>query len=178
MEIEILDFIQQMRTAFGDFIMPIITHLGDAGIMWIALTLVMIIIPKTRRVGITMAVALAINALICNCALKPLVARTRPFDINTDIQLLIKKPTDYSFPSGHTSASFAVTTVLLKSKYKKIAWTALVLSILIAFSRMYLYVHYPTDILGGLAVGVLSAIAGMLIMKKIYARIDSKKAQI
>lgn len=162
-EIQILDWIQNIRTPFGDIIVPLISGLGNAGIIWIALTLVLLVIPKTRRSGLIMALALIADLILCNGILKNLVARTRPYDVNTAVNLLIEKPVDYSFPSGHTAASFAAVTALYLAGEKKLWKPALVLSILIAFTRMYLYVHYPTDILGGIAVGIISGYIGFFI---------------
>lgn len=110
-----------------------------------------------------MALALIADLILCNGILKNLVARTRPYDVNTVVNLLIEKPVDYSFPSGHTAASFAAVTALYLAGEKKLWKPALVLSILIAFTRMYLYVHYPTDILGGIAVGIISGYIGFFI---------------
>ena len=162
-EIQILDWMQNIRTPFGDIIVPLISGLGNAGIIWIALTLVLLVIPKTRRSGLIMAMALIADLILCNGILKNLVARTRPYDVNTVVNLLIEKPVDYSFPSGHTAASFAAVTALYLAGEKKLWKPALVLSILIAFTRMYLYVHYPTDILGGIAVGIISGYIGFFI---------------
>ena len=162
-EIQILDWMQNIRTPFGDIIVPLISGLGNAGIIWIALTLVLLIIPKTRRSGLIMALALIADLILCNGILKNLVVRTRPYDVNTVVNLLIEKPVDYSFPSGHTAASFAAVTALYLAGEKKLWKPALVLSILIAFTRMYLYVHYPTDILGGIAVGIISGYIGFFI---------------
>lgn len=162
-EIQILDWMQNIRTPFGDIIVPLISGLGNAGIIWIALTLVLLIISKTRRSGLIMALALIADLILCNGILKNLVARTRPYDVNTVVNLLIEKPVDYSFPSGHTAASFAAVTALYLAGEKKLWKPALVLSILIAFTRMYLYVHYPTDILGGIAVGIISGYIGFFI---------------
>ena len=105
------------------------------------------------------------DVIICNLILKNAVARIRPFDVNPAVELLIAKPGDYSFPSGHTAASFAAVTALYLAK-EKYWYLALILSIAIAFSRLYLYVHYPTDILGGLVVGIGSGILAYLILKK------------
>ena len=141
-----------------------ITKLGNAGVIWIALVLGLLLIPKTRRCGAVLAAALLINTVLCNGIIKPCVARPRPCDVNTAIQLLISHPTDYSFPSGHTAASFTAVAALYFSGDKKIWKAAIVLGILIAFSRMYLYVHYPTDILGGILVGIFSGFIGSKIV--------------
>ena len=171
MEIHILDMIQNLRTPLGDIIVPMITRLGDAGIIWIILTLILLLIPKTRKTGIIMTAALLVDLVLCNLLLKNLVARTRPFDVNTAVQLLVAKPKDYSFPSGHTAASFASVMALYFAGEKKMWKAALVLAVLIALSRLYLYVHYPTDIIGGVIFGSLSGYLGY----KIVGWIQKKK---
>lgn len=143
--------------------MPIISMLGNVGAIWIVCAVVLLVIPKTRKVGVILAVSLAIEALCCNVILKPLVARIRPFDVNTAVQLLISPPTDFSFPSGHTGAAFAAASALFFSKNR--LWIpSLVLAILIAFSRLYLYVHYPSDVLGGILLGILSGWLGYTLV--------------
>ena len=166
MEIQILNWLQGLHTPILDKLMCMITHLGDAGIIWIILAIVMILIPKTRKSGVIVAAALVVDVLLCNVILKNLVGRIRPFDVNTSVQLLISKPKDFSFPSGHTAASFSSVAALYLAGEKKLWKPALVLAILIAFSRMYLYVHYPTDILGGIIFGILSAWTGYQCSKK------------
>lgn len=109
--------------------------------------------------------ALVLDVILCNGILKPLFARVRPCDVNTTIQLLVPRPSDYSFPSGHTAASFAAVTALFFAGEKNLWKPALVLAVLIAFSRLYLYVHYPTDILGGIAVGVICGYVGMVCVR-------------
>lgn len=113
-----------------------------------------------------MAAALLVDVILCNVILKNLIARVRPYDVNTAVQVLVAKPKDFSFPSGHTAASFASVTALYLAGEKKLWKPALALAILIAFSRMYLYVHYPTDILGGVIFGSLSAWIGYPCSKK------------
>ena len=165
MEIQILNMIQNLRTPLGDTIVPLITRLGDAGIIWIILTLILLLIPKTRKTGVILTAALLVDLVLCNMLLKNLVARTRPFDVNTAVQLLIARPRDYSFPSGHTAASFASVTALYLAGEKKMWKAALVLAVLIALSRLYLYVHYPTDIIGGVIFGSLSGYLGYKIVE-------------
>ena len=140
--------------------MLFITRRGDAGIIWIVLSIVLLLIPKTRKSGVVMVAALIVDVLLCNIVLKNLVARTRPYDVNTGVHLLVAKLHDYSFPSGHTAASFASVTALYLAGEKKIWKFALVLACLIAISRLYLYVHYPTDVLGGILFGVISGYLG------------------
>ena len=130
------------------------------------LIVILLLIPKTRKSGVYMAVALIADLIICNVILKPIVARIRPYSINQTVQLLVTPLKDYSLPSGHTAASFASVSALYFAGRKRMAAGALIVSVLIAFSRMYLYVHYPTDVLGGLIIGLLCGwIADMIIQK-------------
>ena len=170
-EFQILDKLQTIHTSFLDTFMISITKLGDAGIVWIILTVILLLIPKTRKSGVYMAVALIADLIICNVILKPIVARIRPYSINQTVQLLVTPLKDYSFPSGHTAASFASVSALYFAGRKRMAAGALIVSVLIAFSRMYLYVHYPTDVLGGLIIGLLCGwIADMIIQKVMEKR--------
>ena len=154
MEIDILNYIQTLRTPIGDVLMPFISSLGNGGFVWIVLDIALIINPKTRKAGIVVAFAIILDVLLCNGLLKPLVARIRPCNVVKNINMLIPIPKDFSFPSGHTAVAFAVTSALCFCK-NKIWIPSALLSLLIAFSRMYLYVHYPSDILGGVLLGVL-----------------------
>lgn len=167
MELRFLDFLQTIHIPLLDKILAFITSLGNAGIIWIVLAVVLLILPKTRKAGIIVAAALLVDLILCNLILKNLVARVRPYDVNTAIAVLIKKPLDFSFPSGHTAASFAAMTALFLAKMKKAWIAALILAVLIAFSRLYFYVHYPTDVLGGIAVGILSGVIGYAIVEKL-----------
>ena len=154
-ELMLLTVLQGLRTQILDAGMLFFTHLGDAGFIWAALTAVLLVFRRTRRVGCVLAAALLVDAVLCNLILKPLVARVRPCDILADVQLLISRPDDFSFPSGHTAASFASVTALWLAGKKRLAGAALVLGVFIAFSRLYLCVHFPTDILGGVLVGLV-----------------------
>lgn len=170
-EFQMLDGLQTIHTSFLDTFMTSITKLGDAGIVWIILTVILLLIPKTRKAGGYMAVALIADLIICNVILKPIVARPRPYSINKTVQLLVTPLKDYSFPSGHTAASFASVSALYFAGRKRMSAGALIVSVLIAFSRMYLYVHYPTDVLGGLIIGLLCGwIADMIIQKVMEKR--------
>lgn len=164
MEISILDWIQSMRTPIGDAVIPLVTKLGDVGAIWILLSVVLLLIPKTRKSGAILAVALCVDGVLCNGILKNLIRRIRPCDVNPSIQLLIKRPDDFSFPSGHTAVSFAAVAALYFAGERKLWIPALALAVIIAFSRLYLYVHYPTDILGGIAVGIFAGYAGNWIV--------------
>lgn len=162
----ILDFIRNHLTCSPlDTIVPLITRLGDGGIFWIALAVLLLIPRKTRKLGVAMAISMILDLLLCNILLKPLVARIRPYDLR-EVALLIEAPHDYSFPSGHTAVSFAAAGALtfMKARGKV---PALVLAALIALSRLYLYVHYPTDVLGGVLVGLLCGFLGTFLTKKL-----------
>ncbi|MDO5548004.1 MAG: phosphatase PAP2 family protein [Eubacteriales bacterium] len=163
MELSILDAIQtNLGCDFLDVVMPRITALGNKGAVWIGITFLLLLFPKTRRAGVTAAIGLVLELLVCNLALKPLVARTRPCDINTAVSLLIARPRDFSFPSGHTGASFAVVSALY-FRQNRLWIPGLVLAVLIGFSRLYLYVHYPSDVLAGALIGILSGWIGSLL---------------
>lgn len=146
--------------------MCFITKLGDAGIIWIGLAVILLLLPKTRKTGLVMMAALCIDLIVCNGILKNLFARLRPCDVNTQIQLLIARPDDFSFPSGHTAASFTAVAALYFSGERKLWKPAFILACLIAFSRLYLYVHYPTDILGGIFVGLVAGYGGNVIIQQ------------
>ena len=174
-ELKILDWFQTLHTPVLDKFMTSVTKLGNAGIFWIILTVLFLLIPKMRKTGVDMAAALIIDLLLCNVLLKNLVARTRPYDVNTGIQLLVAKLRDYSFPSGHTAASFASATALYFAGEKKLWKPALVLACLIAVSRLYLYVHYPTDVLGGVVIGIIAGYLGYRLVKVLEDKFSRMK---
>ena len=173
-EFQILDALQKIHTPVLDGVMCLITSLGNAGIIWILLTIALLINPKIRRTkdgtacrlfgesgrrsGCILLAALILDLILCNGILKNLFHRVRPYDIRTSIELLVKRPLDYSFPSGHTAASFASAVVLFRTLPKKYGIPLLILAFLIGFSRMYVGVHYPSDVLGGLLVGSLTGL--------------------
>ena len=165
---------EHLRSAFGDAVMPVITLLGDAGIFWMAMAAVLLVFKKTRRVGLGMGFAMRMGLLLCNLTLKPLCQRPRPYDYQYDvfgklIPLLIDRQHDFSFPSGHTIASFEAAGVIVLNN-KKWGIGALVLASLIAFSRLYLYVHYPTDVLVSIVLGVGLALLGNYLAHRIPNR--------
>lgn len=176
-EIRILDWIQSIRTPVGDMVMTFITRLGDAGAIWILLAVVLMVIPKTRKSGAVLATALCVDVILCNGILKNLFSRIRPCDVNTFIQLLIPRPDDFSFPSGHTAASFAAVAALKMAGEQRLWKPALALAVLIAFSRLYLYVHYPTDILGGIVVGGVAGKIGYLAVGKLEQWKENKQIE-
>lgn len=150
-EIELLLWLQEVIPFKAFF--AFITHFGDAGIFWIVIGLILVATKKNRKEGFQLLMAIALMALVVNVTIKPMVGRIRPFDVYP-IDLLVKAPHDYSFPSGHTAVSFAAAYVLGES-YPKFKLPVYLLASLIAFSRLVLFVHYPTDVLGGLVIGVM-----------------------
>ncbi len=150
-----------MHNGVLDALMIFFSSLGDKGVVWIIAALALIATKKYRKYGICLAVALLLDLLIVDVTLKPLIARARPF-VGRDIDLIVHIPDRFSFPSGHTASSFAAATVLLKAD-KRFGIIAIILACLIAFSRMYLYMHFPTDILGGIFVGILCGALALVI---------------
>ena len=176
----ILDWIiANLRNPVFDVLMPFITIFGDAGIFWIACALVCIIIPKTRKMGLSMGLALLMGVVLCNMILKPAVGRIRPYDYQLEffqrtIPLLIDRQHDFSVPSGHTIASFEAAVAMLICN-KKLGIPAMILAVLIAFSRMYLYVHYPTDVIASVILGTGLAFLAVFLVNKGWALWENKK---
>ena len=161
-----------------DVAMPIITLLGDAGIFWIAVSVLFMISKKYRKTGIGMMLALLMGLLVCNIWLKPTVARMRPYDFQMqyflkEIPLLAGAMHDFSFPSGHTIASFEAAVVIILNN-KKLGIAAMILACLIAFSRLYLYVHYPTDVIFSVILGTAFAFLGNFLAQKIMNKLPEK----
>jgi undecaprenyl-diphosphatase len=179
-DLPILDWIAaNLWCPFLDAVMPVITLLGDAGIFWIAIAVVLLFFPKTRRIGLGMGAALIIGLLLCNVTMKPLFARIRPYDYQLEhfgvtIKLLIEAQHDFSFPSGHTIASFEAATVLLIHS-KKAGIPAMILACLIAFSRLYLYVHYPTDVITSVILGLGIGILGNWLVQKGFSLYENRR---
>lgn len=168
-------FRQDWMTSFWRFV----TFLGDGGWFWIVMSLILLIPRKTRRVGITALLALGIGALITNVALKNIVARTRPYEVMEELVLLVNFQTDFSFPSGHSCASFAAAMVYYWMLPRKYGIPAVVLAALIAFSRLYVGVHYPSDVIVGIAVGIFAARLLYVVQHKIEKKKEAKiKADI
>jgi len=155
LEFQILNLIANMRTDLLDTILPMISSFGDKGIGWIVLSVILTCIPRYRKAGITMGLALIFCLLIGNMTLKPLIARPRPYTYFPEMTLLIAPLADFSFPSGHTFASFASATALFLY-HKKAGIAAYILAAIIAFTRLYLYVHFPSDVIAGMLLGIFS----------------------
>ena len=172
-EFAILDWIQaNLRDPVLDLLMPAITTLGNSGLIWIILAGILLFMPKYRKVGMAVLTGLVLEAVCCNLVLKPLVARIRPCDVNPVVQLLVPRPDDFSFPSGHTGASFAAVAALYASRNR--LWIlSLTLAVFIAFSRLYLYVHYPSDVLAGVVIGIMTGGIGSKIMDAVLGKYNA-----
>ncbi|MEE1100032.1 MAG: phosphatase PAP2 family protein [Agathobacter sp.] len=165
LEFDILYAIQNMHNPILDKIMVTISSLGNAGILWVVIALILLISKKHRKMGIHMFIAMLLTLFVGNLILKNLVQRERPCWIETTIPLLINNPKDYSFPSGHTMNSFTAAMCIFLHQ-KRWGIVAFVVAALIAFSRMYLFVHFPTDIIIGMIIGISSALIINFLMNK------------
>lgn len=152
-EFTLLDALQALRCPVLDALAVFFDQAGAHGEIWIAFTVVLLAFRRTRRAGLAMALALGLYMLAGHCALKPLFARPRPCDLRPEMLTLVARPHGWSFPSGHTSSAFAAAFALWLQN-RRLGVPALVLAGFIGFTRMYLYVHFPTDILGGVALGL------------------------
>ena len=176
-EASIILWIQENMRGAMDGLVVFITHLGDDGYLWIALGLVLLFWKKTRPIGFTVLLSLLFDFLIVNVTLKGLVARPRPFVVNEVIKPLVGGVSPYrSFPSGHSGGSFAAMLALSKWVPKKIGIPAVVLATMVALSRLYVGVHYPTDILAGFVVGLVTSCVAYHIVKYVMRRLEEKKA--
>lgn len=135
----------------------LLTRLGDLAMVWILVSMALLLSNRTQATGIMALSSLGLAALIDNVLLKNIIARIRPYEVVPGLQNLIEIQTDFSFPSGHTGSSFAVAVVLLVMLPKRYGIPAVILALLIGLSRLYLGVHYPTDVLAGILIGTLIA---------------------
>ena len=162
----ILNWIQEhLKCDILDKVMPVFTSIGNKGALFILMAVVLLCISKYRKWGASLACSLFLGFLFGNLLIKNIVARVRPYDQAVNITLLIDKLKDYSFPSGHTMAAFEFFTVLcmmpIKKRYKILAG---IVAFTMAFSRLYLQVHFPSDVLGGMLLGTLFGVMGVRIV--------------
>lgn len=153
---QILLFIQEhLRFTEINPAVIFITRLGDSGFIWIVLSIILLFPKKTRRAGILSLVALLGSLCITNFFLKNYVARVRPYEVIQGLNCLVEKAVDWSFPSGHASAAFASAVVIYKSRPKRLGIPCMILAIAIALSRLYVGIHYPSDVICGVIIGTL-----------------------
>lgn len=167
-DFSILYWIQDnLRNSFMDFVMPLFSNLQDGGLIWISIAVVMLFFKRTRYCGIAVLFAMGIDTLITEYGIKNIVCRVRPCNLVDDVNMLVKKPTSYSFPSNHSASAFAGAVAVMLTIKKK-AWTipAFVFSGIIAFSRMYVFVHFPSDVFAGILLGSTVAVLVCYLMKK------------
>lgn len=176
-EASIILWIQENLRGAMDGFWLFITHLGDDGLLWIAIGIALLFFKKTRPIGFTMLISLLFDFLIINVTLKDLISRPRPFVVNEAITPLITDVSPYrSFPSGHSGGSFAAMFALYKWVPKKIGIPALGLAALVALSRLYVGVHYPTDIIAGCIVGFMCSVWAYHIVRLLMKKLEERKA--
>lgn len=154
-----------LHSAFLDGLMVPFTSAFNGGIFWFVLCAVLLVFRKTRAVALCVLLAMAVAFLTGELGLKNIVCRSRPFVQDSSVSLALRAPTSYSFPSGHTASSFAAATAIF-GFHKKWGAGALCLAALVGFSRLYLFVHFPSDVLAGAVLGILSSVFAVFIFRK------------
>ena len=176
-EASIILWIQENLRGAMDGLWLFITHLGDDGILWIIMGITLLFFKKTRPIGFTVLLSLIFDFLMINVTLKGVFSRPRPYVVEEAIRPLITNVSAYrSFPSGHSGGSFAAMFALYKWVPKKVGIPALVLAALVAFSRLYVGVHYPTDIIGGCIIGFMCSVWAYYVVQIVRKKIGEKKA--
>lgn len=171
LDFNILFWIQNLiRNDVFDVIIPFYTSLGEDGIIWIAFGLILLIPKKYRKTGIMVLAALLVMLVVNNIVLKNLIARPRPCWTYPEMVQLVHNPSSYSFPSGHTTSAFAVAFTVF-SQHKKLGKVIIVMAAIMAFTRLYVFVHFPTDIYGGILVAAAITTFVCFMEKKISPRI-------
>ena len=165
-EFELLAALQNIRSPWLDQVMIWITNLADHGRLWVMIGLLCLAFSKTRHLGLSMLLSIGLGYVTGNCMLKRIFARKRPCWQKPEIALAVPSPKDYSFPSGHTLVSFEGAFSIWNYN-RKWGAAALAAAALIGCSRLYLFVHFPTDVLGGIVLAMVNAWIGEQIAKKI-----------
>ena len=161
---------ENVHSAFLTMFFRIVTLIGEGGIFWIAVAVILLFFKKTRRSGICIGASLLIGVIVGNGIIKNVVARPRPYDAIAGIESVVSHLSDYSFPSGHSLCCFEAATALAMNRTKW-AIPAYVGAVLVAVSRLFLFVHYPTDVICGALLGVLFGVLGSLAAGAIYDRV-------
>ena len=170
----LLNWFQSIQNDILTGIFEVITTLGEGGIIWILIGLLLLVGRRTRWLGITVLIALLFTLLVGNLTLKPLVARPRPCWRHPEIPLLIANPKDFSFPSGHSMSSFAAASAIWMWN-RRAGVVALAGAVIMAATRLYFYVHYPTDVVAGMLIGVVLGVLAYGIVDRVRRRWEEKR---
>ena len=146
---------ENLRGPILNGLMQLLSRLGDAGLLWIIVTLILLLHKKTRRTGVFCAASMLLTLLAVNVCIKPLVGRIRPYEVIEGLSILVAPHKDFSFPSGHSANSFACAWVLFRRMQGKKRILPVILAAMISFSRLVVGVHYPSDVLAGAAIGIV-----------------------
>ena len=176
MDFKILYAIQAIHTPFLDrFILALTAVMGDYGTMWLIVAVPLLIFKKTRRAGAAVLLSYLFVFGVGQFILKDWIARPRPCHLDESVALLVKRPSSFSCPSTHTGWAFAAATSILLY-FKKWGIGVMVIAALIGFSRMYLFVHFPTDVLAGAVLGVLLGIAAVKLVDLAFSKLKPRNA--
>lgn len=179
MDMAILDAIHDHASSALDTVMSSVTHIGDSALIFMAFGAILMISPKYRRYGVAIILASALCYIIGNLTIKPIVGRLRPFEIDPSVTLIIDHPRGFSFPSGHAMTSFAWATVLCCIPMRPLVKAVpIALASLISFSRLYLYVHYPSDVIVGAFIGIVIGLFSMYLVQKLIDRRERKEQYV
>ncbi len=193
-DLRAFEFVSSIRTGVLDVIMEYYTYLGEAGIIWILIGLALLITKKYRKAGVAVLISLLCMEILNNEVLKELIARPRPFNLVTEYTKrgiypemvaewqaryvfpeLVHRPSSFSFPSGHTSSAFtAAMAVWIGTKKAKFGIPMFIAAAIMGFTRLYLQVHYCSDVLGGAVVGIIYALIGYAIANFLYNKFYDK----
>ena len=174
-DLSVLRFIRDnIANPVLDFLMPIITLIGEDGILWIVVSLALMCFRKTRKAGFVMGLSLIIGLVTVNLTIKPIVGRIRPYIVD-NVPILVERLDDASFPSGHTTACFECAVSLILCGYKKWGYVSIGIAFLVAFSRLYLYVHFPSDVITGAIIGTAVAFLSFFVVSKLWDMYQKSK---
>ena len=173
-EFAILYAIQNIHTDFLDrFILAIMNITGSYGQLWVILAVLLLFFKKTRKAGFTILISYAMVFVVGQYGLKDLIARPRPCHMDETVALLVSRPSSFSCPSTHSAWAFAAAASVF-SWHKKFGIVVGVIALIVAFGRLYLFVHFPTDVLFGIALGILFAFVAYSIVKAADRKIKDK----
>lgn len=181
-DFSVLNFIQEhFRCDALDWLTQLFSTIGHAGIVWIVISVIFIFFKKTRAAGVIGLLSMGLGLLLGEFVIKNIVARPRPFltddprNLFLNAELIVKKPSGYSFPSGHSCCAFAAAVSSFKIN-KRVGVITTIVAALVAFSRLYNYVHFPSDVLAGTVIGILCALLVIFVFKKFS--VDEKLLRI